>query len=361
MRRDFIPQMEPWFDGRELRAVSNYMRSGGWVTEFKQTQRLERELAKFIGSKYCILTNNGTVSLILALLAVGIRPGDEVIVPNMTMIATANAAKLLGAEPVLVDIEEETRCLDLRLARQAVSKKTKALIYVPLNGRSGDPEKIRRFCRRHQLWFIEDAAQALGSYWQERHLGTFGDVGSFSLSTQKIITTGQGGFLITNSDDFAHKIRRLKDFGRARGGIDLHDSVGYNFKFTDIQAVIGLEQLKKLPWRIRRKREIWRLYEKLLSPLKPVKLLQTDTSQTTPWFIDIFVADPDSLLEFLKQKGVGARRVYPAVNSQKCYRAEGRFPVSKKHGQQGLWLPSGPELTNKEIKYVCEVIKSLYT
>lgn len=358
-----IPQIEPSFDNLEASAVYRYMKSGGWVMEFTKTAEFEKMIAKFTGSRYCVVTTSGTVSLIMALLALGLSRDDEVLIPDLTMIATANAASLLGIKPILVDVTPQTLCLDLQSAQKRLTAKTKAMIYVPLNGRSGDMNKVVKFCQKHGLYLIEDAAQAFSSCWQGKQLGTFGSVGTFSFSVPKIITTGQGGALITNQIKLYQKIRRLKDFGRDRGGIDIHKNWGWNFKFTDIQAVIGIEQLKKINQRIKRKKEIYRLYQQALSDIKEIEFISTDLSQTTPWMVDIYISNPRELLKYLQQQGVGTRRIYPCVSSQKIYRQEfikDKFPVSKKYASRGLWLPSSITLTDRQIKLVSKFIHRYY-
>lgn len=356
----FIPQMEPWFDQREADSLYQYITSGGWVTEFKKTREFEELIAAYTGARYCIVVNNGTISLSLALLAFGIRPGDEVIVPNLTMIATANAAVLIGARPVFVDVEAQTLCLDINKVKEAISNKTKALVHVSFNGRSNDLNNFSSFCRENNIAFIEDAAQSLGSSYQGRHLGRYGQIGSFSFSAPKIISTGQGGALITDSDDLYQRLKKLKDFGRDKGGNDIHDSIGYNFKFTDIQAVIGIEQMEKLPGRIKRKKEVYQLYVSELSALNKIEFIPTELQETAPWFIDIYVEEPDKLSAFLKERNIGTRRIYPPINIQKAYRRPGHFPVTENYSRRGLWLPSAVKLTDEQIKYICDQIKEYY-
>jgi len=359
-----IPQMEPWFGEEEAGAVSDYMRSGGWVMEFKKTTELETMIAKFVGAKHCVMTTNGTISLTLALLALGLEAGDEVFVPNITMIASPNAAKLVGINPVLVDIDPQTLCMDLEKAKEAITPRTKALMYVAFNGRSGDMQKVTDFCRAHNLFLLEDAAQALGSQWHGKHLGAFGEIGSFSFSVPKIITMGQGGALVTDSDEYTAKLRRLKDFGRTGGGGDIHDEWGWNFKFTDIQAVIGIEQMKKLPWRVERKKEIWKKYEELLKDVPGVEMIPTNLENTSPWFIEVFVDDPDALSTYLKEQEIGSRKIYPAIHLQKIYRdvyAGKSFPVTERMAARGLWIPSSSKLTDEDVAKVAEAIKTFYS
>lgn len=356
--------MEPWFDDKEADALHAYMKSGGWVTEYERTREFENAICQFTGAKHCIAVNNGTISLTLALLVGGVKNGDEVLVPNLTMVATANAVILAGAKPVFVDVREDTLCMDSNDAKKQLSEKTKALIYVSFNGRTNDPLEIDEFCQQNELLFIEDAAQSLGSYYNGKHLGTFGKIGSFSFSVPKIITTGQGGALITDDDQIADSLRRLKDFGRAKGGIDIHDTIGYNFKFTDIQAVIGLEQMKKLDYRVKRKKEIYRKYQDELKDIEAIEFIPTNLSDCSPWFIDSYVPDPDQLKNHLHEKQIGTRKVYPPITSQKAYSGYAinrSFPATERYSARGLWLPSSSRLTDEEIIYICEKIREYYS
>ena len=217
------------------------------------------------------------------------------------------------------------------------------------------------------LILIEDSAQSLGSRYPDgRHQGTVGAVGSFSFSAPKIITTGQGGALITNDDDIIYRLKRLKDFGRSRGGNDVHDSIGFNFKFTELQACIGLVQMEKLAWRVERKKEILKLYQKELADCPNVKFFEQDLTCTTPWFIDVLADNKLELQAYMKEYGIGTRVMYPPINRQKAYTDtmgepdNSLYPVSNLVGHKGLWLPSASQLTDDEICFVCKIIKTFY-
>jgi perosamine synthetase len=357
--RTFIQQMEPWIDENEVRHMTSYLSSGAWLTEYKKTAEFEEMLAAYTGAKHCVVVANGTVSMSVAYWARGIGKGDEVLVPNFTMIATANAVRLVGAEPVLVDIERDTLCMDIEAAKRSVTGQTKAVALVSMNGRAPDMEAWRDFCSQHDLFFLEDAAQSLGSFQGQRHLGTFGNVGSLSFSALKIITTGQGGALLTDEDELARSMRKIKDFGRERGGIDWHDVMGQNFKFTDIQAVIGIEQMKKLSWRVARKKAIYGLYQARLSNLPEVEMIPT-SEETAPWFVDVYVHDRDKLAEYLRVRHVGNRPVYPPINKQQIYPNSGVFPISENYCGRGLWLPSSSKLADEEVDYVCDQIEAFF-
>jgi perosamine synthetase len=362
----FIPQFEPLFENEEKEAVKNYMDNVGFITEFKLTQKFESRLAEVTGARHCIVVNNGTISLTLASLALGLQPGDTVLVPNYTMVATPNSQMLAGIQPIFCDVEPNSLCIDLTDASKRIKKSTKAIIFVAANGRlpTDQYESVKLFAEKHSLFLIEDAAQSLGSSIDGRNIGTFGDVGSLSFSAPKIISTGQGGALLTNNDDIAAMIRKKKDFGRASGGNDIHDEIGFNFKFTELQAAVGLAQLEKLSDRVIRKKDIYRQYKKYLHDCNKVKLFHNDCEITAPWFIDIMCENRDQLVPFLKNYGIGTRVMYPPINRQKAYHQHPQhsedFLVSSTVGKFGLWLPSSVQLKDDQIKYICSKIKDFY-
>lgn len=359
--RQWINQMEPRFGQEEKQALTEYMDSGGWLTEYRKTHEFERMIADYVGSRYCAVLSNGTVTLFTALMALGVGPGDEVIVPDFTMIASANAVVLVGAKPVFVDISLSNLCLDLDLAEQAITPRTKTIMLVSLNGRSPDMHRVVELAQRHGLYLVEDAAQSLGSSYEGRHLGTFGHIGSFSFSAPKVITTGQGGALVTDDAGLADGIRKIKDFGRRQSGIDFHETLGYNFKFTDLQAVVGIEQMKKLNWRVQRKREMFALYRCGLMDVLQVGFIETNLEETSPWFIDVLVPDPKALGSFLKEREIGTRPFYPSIHSQPPYGVEGTFPVSNYVSAHGLWLPSSSFLSDEDITRICREIKAFFS
>jgi perosamine synthetase len=363
MMTDFIPQMRPFFGLEEKNAICQYLQEDGFITEYKRTETFENMIAQYTGARNCIVTNNGTISLTLAALATGISSGDEVLVPNYTMIATPNSVEIFGAKPVFVDVEKETLCIDLHAAERHLTQRTKAIVVVSANGRYPKLpiQKYVEFARKHELILIEDAAQSLGSYYPNgKHIGTVGKVGTLSFSTPKIISTGQGGAILTDDDEIADKIRRLKDFGRASGGIDLHDSIGYNFKFTELQACLGIEQMKKLPARVKRKKEIWKRYYDNLANVDGITLFEHELIHTSPWFVDTRACQRASLIRFLKDKQIGSRVMYPPINAQRAYGLPGSYPVSENIGECGLWLPSFVQISDSIIDYVCQMISSFY-
>jgi len=358
-----IPQMKPYFDESEVIAMSNYMNTGGFLTEFLETVALEEDLARFINAKHVVMVNNGTLSLYIMLKILNIGPGDEVIFQNYTMIATPNSVKEVGAKPIFVDVEPSTLCMEINAVKQAVTSRTKAVLYVSPNGRSPSYpiEELMEFCNSSNIVFIEDAAQGLGSHYPNgAHLGTLGLMGSFSFSVPKIITMGQGGCIVTNDDELAKKLRAYKDFGRTQGGIDIHESVGLNFKITDLQAVIGRVQMSKLPQRVVRKKEIWLKYHQALKDNPNIKLFDHDLDLVSPWFIDSLVENREELIEYLRGCGIGTRKMYPPINKQVAYNLPGSFPNSELIGEKGLWLPSFVQISDDEIQFIANAIRDFY-
>jgi perosamine synthetase len=362
-QHEFIPQMRPLFGAEEKAELMAYLDEDGFFTEFKKTEAFERQLAEYVGAKHCVVVNNGTVSLTLAAIALGIGPGDEVIVPDYTMIATPNSVKMLGAVPVFVDVEPDTLVMDIALARAAITPRTKAIMLVSANGRAprAGIEAFEALSRETGIPIIEDAAQSLGSFYADgRHVGRAGAIASLSFSAPKIISTGQGGALFTDDDALAAKLRRLKDFGRAAGGTDVHDSIGYNFKFTELQACVGLAQMRQLPGRVLRKKEIWRRYHEGLAGVAGIRLFDHDLELCTPWFIDCRAERRDELAAHLKAAGIGTRTMYPPIHQQKAYDLPGSHPVAEGIGRDGLWLPSMIQLSDAQIERICREIAGFY-
>ena len=295
---NFINQMEPWFDNQEQEALNKYMGEGGWVTEFKKTFEFQDLIKDFTGAKHCFIVNNGTISLTIMAMAAGIKSGDEVLVPNYTMVATPNSLKMFGAEPKFIDVDPNTLCISLNEIKKNITPKTKAIFLMNANGRYPlDIDDIVSYCKDNNLILLEDSAQALGSFYPDgTHQGRKGIAGSFSFSAPKIISTGQGGAIITDDDELAHNVSRLKDFGRSGGGNDVHEMIGFNFKFTDIQAVLGIVQMGKLDWRVKRMKEIYARYRENLLNFKEVKFFDQDLKNTTPWFIDVKVKNREELM-----------------------------------------------------------------
>lgn len=362
-QKDMLQQTRPNFDICEATACFDYMKDGiNYVTEYQQTTKLEEMIAKFIGVKHVLMTTSGSMALALALMACGIGPGDDVIVPDFTMIATINAVKMVGANPIITDVDGRTYTLTLDLVERYRTPATKCVLFVSLNNRQIDLEDIAQYCQTTGLCLVEDAAQSLGATVNGKHFGTFGCVGCFSLSTPKIISTGQGGFVVTNDDILASKMMMIKNFGRKTGGVDNFELFGLNLKFTDIQAVIGIEQMKKLPARVTLMREIHRMYLSEIQkiPSVNVRMISSEDPDYVPWFIDVYTDQRDELAEFLKKHNIQTRPTYPAIHTTPMYASDGDYPNASYVSQKGLFLPTHTLLTPGEIRHVCTLIACFF-
>ena len=355
-----IVQSRPCFDDEEAKASAAYFQSGDpFLTEFKQTDALETTIGQVTGSDHCFMTPSGTSALITALLACGIRPGDEVIVPDYTMVATANVVTLLGAKPIFVDVRAGSYTVHVDDVVKYITPSTRAVIHVSLNNRSDALPDLAALCKQRGIYLIEDAAQSLGCLINGKHYGTFGDIGCFSFSTPKIVTTGQGGCLVTNNAEIASKILTIKNFGRKTGGVEVYDSFGVNFKFTDIQAVVGLAQMKKLPHRVRRMRDMFDMYYRGLASCRNVLIGPPPTAEWIPWFIEVETKYRDNLAVFLQKHSIQTRITYPALHSLSVYGESGEFPNSDHISKNGLFLPTHFLLTDQDISRICDLI-SIY-
>ena len=353
-----IMQHRPTFEREEAEATYKYMLEDSFITEHKKTEELENIISSYLNCKHCIMTTSGTCAIILSLMVLDLNPGDEVIVPNYTMIATVNAIKMLKLTPIIVDVDRETFTLSINTIKKVTNNKTKAIIHVSLNNRYINMTKLVNYCKDTNIYLIEDSAQSLGCKIDGKNLGTFGNIGCFSLSTPKIISTGQGGFCVTDDDVLGSKLRMIKNFGRKESGKDNFEVFGINLKFTDIQAVIGIEQMKKLDYRVKRMREIYDLYYNELKDI--VEMCPPLNDEWIPWFIDIYIDRREELIDFLKKHMISTRPVYGEINKTNMYYNENIFENSNYVSSKGLFLPSFITLKNEDILQICKLIKFYY-
>ncbi|MBI3416688.1 MAG: DegT/DnrJ/EryC1/StrS family aminotransferase [Verrucomicrobia bacterium] len=355
-----IPWWSPQLAGTEQHLIAEVLASN-YLNDGEVTSRFECEVAALVGAKHAVAVTSGTTALFLALAALGVGPGDEVIVPDITFIATANAVKLAGATPVLVDVDPLTLNICPRQIAEAITPRTKAIMPVHVSGRAADLPAIRRVAEAHNLFVVEDAAEALLSRLDGKCLGTIGAAGCLSFSPNKTITTGQGGMVLTNDDALHTRLRELKDHGRrgrGTGGDDVHHAVGFNFKLTNLQAAVGLAQLDALPERIERQKKIFSIYAVELADCEPITLPGFDLAAgEVPQWTDALVEDRDALVEFLEARQIFCRRFWFPLHTQTPYRATNdRFPNSTRLGPNALWLPSAFTLTDGDVLTVCRAV-----
>ena len=338
---------------------SNFLNDGEY------TARFERMLADLLGCKHAVAVTNGTSALFLALVGSGIGPGDEVIVPDITFIATANAVKLAGAKPVLVDVDPETLNLSPEQLERAITSLTKAIIPVHVSGRPADMPAILSIAAKHKLVVIEDAAEALLSKLNNKCLGTFGQAGIISFSPNKTITTGQGGIVLLDDDTLEVRLRELKDQGRparGTGGEDTHDQIGYNFKLTNLQAAIGIAQLNDLPNRIVRMKQNYMRYFEKLRDIDEITLpsFNIDGGEVPQW-VDALTPRRDELIKFLEEREIFCKKFWFPMHTHNPYRLPDKnFPNSTRLAAEAFWLPSCFSLSDSDVDLVCSQIHEFF-
>jgi perosamine synthetase len=368
----FIPVAAPMIGERELAYVTDAVRSG-WVSSLgPYIERFEQAFARYVGVSHAIAVCNGTVGLHLALHALGIGPGDEVLVPDLTFVATAHAVLYVGATPVFVDVEPDTWCMDPVAAERAITPRTRAIIPVHLYGHPADMDAIQRLADKHGLFIVEDAAEAHGAEYHNRRVGSIGNVGVFSFYGNKIITTGEGGMVTTNDSALAERLRYLKDHGMSPQRRYYHTELAFNYRMTNIQAALGLAQLEQIEIFIAKRRQVFQWYAQYLSDL-PGVLLNTERPGTkNVYWMTCLVLPPDSpikrdeLMAGLRNQGIDSRPFFVPMHQLPHlarYRAVGRdgegCPQASWLGAQGLNLPSGPHLDESTVRRISVIIKEL--
>lgn len=337
-----------------------------FINEGKQARIFEKKISKFLGVKFAVTTTSGTTALFLALKACGIKYGDEVIIPNITFPATANAIKMAGGKPVFADVDPETILIDEKSLIKKITKKTKFIIPVHVSGRGGNIKKILKICKSKSIGVIEDAAEAFGSKLKKKNLGTFGKAGCFSFAPNKIITTGQGGVVVTNNINIFRKLKVIKDQGRVgptSGGEDNYVSIGYNLKFTNLQSSLGISQMSNLDQRIKKLLQIHKFYKKNIVENDNFKIINFNIENgELPLWTDVWCNNRNKLYEYLEKNDVLCRYYWKPLNTNKPYLTSFKNLSNSKNLQNKLmWLPSSLDMSTREQKKVCDLINFFYS
>lgn len=361
------PIYRPYFTGNEKKYVEECL-DEGWISSIgKFVDKFEKSFSEYIGLKYSISSTSGTSSLHLAMLALGIKKGDEVLVPSLTFVATANAIAYCGATPVFVDSNSDTFLLDTEDLKSKITKKTKAVIAVNLYGNSCNFSEIEKICSRNNIFLIEDNAESLGTTYKNKLLGNFGDISCFSFYGNKTITTGEGGMVCTNNYDLAKKIKLYKEQGFVKNAKEYytHSVVGYNYRMSNIAAAIGFAQLESVNEILKKKRAIGKNYIEQLKSIPEISFQKVAPEvESSYWLFNIVCknkAERNNLAVSLNKKGIDSRPLFLPLNELKIYDDQkGKTPKAKKISQTGLSLPSYPDLREQDIKNITREIKSFY-
>ncbi len=354
------PLYQPDLTGNEKKYVNNCLDSTWISSKGKYIDLFERAFAKYLKVKYATSTCNGTVALHLALLALGIGPGDEIIVPTFTYVASVNAISYTGAKPIFVDPLLNTWQMNPKEVEGKITRRTRAIIAVHLYGHPCDMDALMNICKKHKLFLIEDSAEAIGSKYKKQYTGSFGDLATFSFFGNKTMTTGEGGMVVTNNRTLYDKVVHLKTQGVVKAGEYFHDIIGYNYRMTNICAAIGLAQLERIEEFLSKKRQIASWYKEFLNDNYCTFHNQSENIFHSYWVCSILVNRDklrDSLRKYLASKGIETRPTFYPIHDLPMYKKDSKkFPVAEKLSRRGINLPSYPALKRDDIEYISRLI-----
>ena len=371
MNNKFIPVCEPLLAGNELKYITDAV-STGWISSAgSYIEKFERAFADYCGVKYGIAVCNGTVALHLAFVSLGIGPGDEVIIPDFTMIASAFAICYTGAKPVFVDADEQTWNIDVDLIEGKITPATKAIMPVHIFGNICNMDKIYGIAERHNLFVLEDAAEAHGAEYKDKKAGSLSDISAFSFFANKNITTGEGGMVLTDSEELYKKTKYHKNLCFPVDGSRnyLHNDIGFNYRMSNLHAAIGLAQVEKADYYRALRINNHKLYRKYLEDCDGI-IFQKDEpgALNVHWMNSILVDEKkygksrDSLMVYLKENGIDTRLLFNGMHRQESLKSfgcdcTGYYPVTDMLSDGGFYLPSSSGLAEDDIKRICDKIK----
>ncbi len=365
-----ISVCEPLLAGNEQKYVLDCLKTNWISSSGPYLKKFEEGFSRYCGVKHGIGVCNGTVALHLAYAALGVGPGDEVIMPTLTIASTVFAALYCGARPVFVDVQPDTWNMDPDQLEAKITRKTKAIVPVHMYGHPCDMDAIMRVARKHRIAIIEDAAQAHGAQYKGRRTGSFGELSCFSFYSNKIITCGEGGMVLTDDDQLADKCRSLKNLSFLKEHRFFHKDIGFNYRMTNVQAAIGLAQLEQIDDMIARRRRNARLYNESLSGIGGLVLpVEKPDVRNVYWMYGVVVEPTfgfqrDVLMKKLLEKGIETRTFFIPMHNQPVLKKAGcadrkKYPVADALGKRGFYLPSSSGLTPQQIEYIAGCIKKI--
>ena len=363
----FIPVYEPWLGKLEEELVLETVRSTWISSNGKYIRQFEEEFAAYSGSKHGVSTSNGTTALHLAIHALGIGAGDEVIVPALTFIASANSVHYTGARPIFADVDPATWTINPDDIARLITPRTKAIMPVHIYGQMAAMPEVMALAEAHNLFVIEDAAEAHGAAIGGRRAGSWGTIGAFSFFANKIITTGEGGMLLTDDDALAARCRQLRDHGMPPERRYWHDEVGFNYRLTNMQAAVGVAQMTRINEVIRRKRAIAEQYAAELADVPGITLAQEAAGTTSVfWMVSALIDTPfalsrDELVVALRQQNIDSRPFFHPLDTLPPYRSGPPSPVALDLSRRGINLPSAPTLTTAQVSRICAALRQFAT
>jgi perosamine synthetase len=364
MSNNFIPISKPFIGPREKQLVLDALDSG-WVSSIgKYIDEFESNFARYCGTEYALAVSNGTTGLHLALAALGLQAGDEVIVPDLTFVATANAVAYTGATPVLAEIDPDTLCIDPESVKSLITDRTKAIIPVHLYGHPADMDALTEIAEAQGIDLIEDAAEAHGAEYRGRRVGGLGKCGVFSFYGNKVITTGEGGMLTTNDRAFYLRAKRLRDHAMSPQRRYFHEQIGFNYRITNLQAALGVAQLERIDDFLGRRTEIMGWYNSEIAVSDSVRLNRVKNwAKSAFWMVCLEVdwfdeTSRDAFMQALRSRGIDTRPYFCTMSSMPMYRQQ-PLPVSAHKSQIGINLPSFFDLSKNDVSRICGAVNEL--
>ena len=364
MKNEMILTAGPSITQKEIDYVNDAVRNG-WNEHWGDyIKKFEKSFAEYIGVKHALTTSSCTGALHLSLVALGIGEGDEVIVPDISWVATASAVKYTGAEPVFVDVLEDSWCIDPKRIEERITEKAKAIIPVHLYGQPAKMEEVLEIARKHNLKVLEDAAPSIGAEHNRKRVGSFGDIAAFSFQGAKLMVTGEGGMIVTNNSELFEGVKHFAEHGRASTGFEISD-IGFKYKMSNIQAALGLGQLERINELIDRKIEIYNWYKDELGDIEGLSMnkLNSEGEKSIYWMTSLTLGrecsvSRDQLIDELKKRNIDSRPFFPKISSFRMFETYDN-PVAEYISQSGINLPSGHNRTQEEIAYICKTIKEI--
>lgn len=367
----FIPVNEPLLNGNEKKYLCECIDTGWISSEGPFVKKFEEKMSETVSRKYGIAVTNGTAALEIAIQALGIKAGDEVIIPTFTIISCAEAVTRVGAKPVLVDCDKRTFNICAADIEKKITNKTKAVMVVHIYGLPVDMDPVLELVEKHGLYLIEDAAEMHGQTYKGRPCGSFGNISVFSFYPNKHITTGEGGMLVCDDDDLAERCRSIRNLCFQKSKRYVHEELSGNYRFTNLQAAVGLAQLERLPEFVEKKRNMGKLYTEMLSDVKGITLPieETEYAQNIYWVYGIVINDDVDIDNVAMQKkltedGIGSRTFFWCMHEQPVYINMGlfngeKYPVAEKLARKGIYIPSGLALTEEQMERVVIAVKKI--
>lgn len=355
-----IPITVPSITNLEVDRVKEAARLGWGKNHSKYINEFEGKFAEYIGVQYAIATSSCHGALHLVLAGLGIKTGDEVIIPDITWIASAAAVTYVGATPIFVDIDPETWCIDHDSFEKAISSKTKAVMPVTIYGHPPEMDEVMEIAKKHNLYVIEDAAQSVGSKYKNKRPGSFGDCGVFSFHGTKIMTTGEGGMFVTNNPELYEKVKSLSDQGKDPNKLFWNLEIGFKYKMTNIQAALGLAQLERIDDLVSKKRQIFAWYRERLSDKEGMQMnVEKSDVYNTYWMTAIILdkekygIEKEELMDKLKKYNIMTRPFFYPLSSMPPLKTEVHNPIAYDLSPYGINLPCGYSITEDEVEYIC--------